>query len=197
MAQLGGHSIFLTAAMCGLGNREASPDIARTISRYVDAIVLRTFQHENVLEFARWSRMPVINGLSDYYHPCQALGDLLTIRECCGKLDGKTLVFVGDGNNVARSLAIACGKLDMRFILSAPPATASTSRFWKCISTHVHGELRRDRRPDRGGRRRRRHLYRCLGEHGPGRRRPSERRKQFRAVPGKRGADEAAPGGVK
>src|SRR5881296_1537482 len=81
MAQLGGEAIFLNGLEVGLGKRESLPDIARTLGEYVDAIVLRTFQHENVVEFARWSAKPVINGLSDYYHPCQALGDLLTVRE--------------------------------------------------------------------------------------------------------------------
>src|SRR5476649_1236883 len=78
MAQLGGQAIFLNGGEVGLGNRESLPDIARTICEFVDAIVLRTFEHENVIEFARWSNKPIINGLSDYYHPCQALGDLLT-----------------------------------------------------------------------------------------------------------------------
>src|SRR5262249_17487957 len=98
------------------------PDIARTLCEYVDAVVLRTFQHENVVEFASSSSKPVINGLSDYYHPCQALGDLLTMSECCDDLQGCTVAFVVDGNNVARSLAIGCGKVGARFILAAPPS---------------------------------------------------------------------------
>src|ERR1700722_6689151 len=96
MAQLGGESVFLNGTEVGLGKRESLPDIARTICEFADAIVLRTFQHENVVEFARWATKPVINGLSDYYHPCQALGDLLTARECFGDLEGRTLTFVGD-----------------------------------------------------------------------------------------------------
>src|SRR6516162_4394460 len=121
ISQLGGEAVFLSQSDSGLGNRESLPDVARTLSQYVDAVVLRTFRHETVEEFARWSACPVINGLSDYYHPCQALGDLLTLVEVCGNdLEGRTLVFVGDGNNVARSLAIACGKIGMHFILSAP-----------------------------------------------------------------------------
>ncbi len=141
MAQLGGEAIFLNGAEVGLGKRESLPDIARTVSEFVDAIVLRTFQHENVIEFARWSSKPVINGLSDYYHPCQALGDLLTVRETCGDLAGKTLTFVGDGNNVARSLAIACGKVGMRFILSAPPGYRFDQPFLEIYQTQVHGAL--------------------------------------------------------
>ena len=120
MAQLGGASVSLTGKDIGLGSRESVPDFARTMSQYVDGVVLRTFSHAIVETFAAHATCPVINGLSDYYHPCQALGDLLTIQEVFGELDGRTVVFVGDGNNVARSLAIGCGKLGLRFILTAP-----------------------------------------------------------------------------
>lgn len=120
MAQLGGASVFLSGNEVGLGTRESVPDFARTLCGYVDAVVLRTFQHGTVEEFARHASVPVINGLSDYHHPCQALGDLLTIKETFGDLAGRTLAFVGDGNNVARSLAICCGKLGVQFTLSAP-----------------------------------------------------------------------------
>ncbi len=141
MAQLGGQAIFLNGSDAGLGKRESLPDIVRTLCEFVDAVVLRTFQHENVTEFARWSSKPVINGLSDYYHPCQALGDLLTIREEFGDFDGRTVVFVGDGNNVARSLAIACGKVGMRFILSAPNGYRFDQPFMETYQSHVKGEL--------------------------------------------------------
>jgi ornithine carbamoyltransferase len=120
MVHLGGASVFLSNNEVGLGQRESLPDVARTVSQFVDAVVLRTFKHDTVVQFAHHATCPVINGLSDYYHPCQALGDLLTMREVCGELLGKTMVFVGDGNNVARSLAIGCGKLGVRFVLSAP-----------------------------------------------------------------------------
>src|ERR1017187_3325104 len=141
MAQLGGQAIFLNGLEVGLGKRETLPDIARTLCEYVDAIVLRTFEHENVVEFARCSTKPVINGLSDYYHPCQALGDLLTMRECCGDLQGKTITFVGDGNNVARSLAIACGKIGVRFILSAPQNYRFDPHFLETYQKEVRGQL--------------------------------------------------------
>jgi ornithine carbamoyltransferase len=120
IAQLGGASIFLPSSETGLGSRESVPDFARTISQYVDAVVLRTFSHQTVETFAAHATCPVINGLSDYYHPCQALGDLLTLREVFPDLAGRTLVFVGDGNNVARSLAVGCAKLGVRFVLAAP-----------------------------------------------------------------------------
>jgi ornithine carbamoyltransferase len=141
MAQLGGQSFFLNGPEIGLGQRESLPDIARTMGEYVDAVVLRTFQHENVVEFARWSQKPVINGLSDYYHPCQALGDLLTVRECFGPLEGRTIVFVGDGNNVARSLAIVCGKVGIRFILAAPSPYRFDPSFLETYRTRVNGQL--------------------------------------------------------
>ena len=130
MAQLGGTAIFLTDIDTGLGKRETLPDIARTVSQFVDAVVLRTYRHETVEQFARWSSCPVINGLSDYAHPCQALGDLLTLSEVSGgKLDGRTVVFVGDGNNVARSLALACGKVGVQFVLSAPDGYGFDAHF--------------------------------------------------------------------
>ena len=120
MVHLGGASVFLSNNEVGLGQRESLPDVARTVSQFVDAVVLRTYQHDTVVQFAHHATCPVINGLSDYYHPCQALGDLLTMRECFRDLADKTMVFVGDGNNVARSLAVGCGKLGIRFVLSAP-----------------------------------------------------------------------------
>src|SRR4029077_6453404 len=109
IAQLGGAAIFMSGSEVGLGSRESVPDFARTVSQYVDAVVLRTFTHETVEAFAAHAACPVINGLSNYYHPCQALADLFTMREIFGKVAGRTLVFVGDGNNVARSVAVACG----------------------------------------------------------------------------------------
>jgi ornithine carbamoyltransferase len=141
MAELGGQAIFLNGTDAGLGKRETLPDIARTLCEYVDAIVLRTFEHENIVEFARCATKPVINGLSDYYHPCQALGDLLTMKEYCGDLKGKTIAFVGDGNNVARSLAIACGKIGVRFILSAPKKYRFDPHFLEIYQIHARGKL--------------------------------------------------------
>jgi len=129
MAQLGGSSTSLSAADGAMGKREPVSDFARTLSSYVDVVVLRTFHHETVEQFTAHSRVPVINGLSDLYHPCQALGDLLTIQEAFGGLAGRTLVFVGDGNNVARSVAIGCGLFGLRFILAAPDGYGFDEQF--------------------------------------------------------------------
>jgi ornithine carbamoyltransferase len=129
MAQLGGTSIFLSSSDGPIGKRESVADFARTLSSYVDACVLRVYSHATIEEFAAHSSVPVINGLSDLCHPCQVLGDLLTIQECFGDFTGRTLVFVGDGNNVARSLAIACGKLGARFVLAAPEGYRFDAQF--------------------------------------------------------------------
>ncbi|HMP58817.1 MAG TPA: ornithine carbamoyltransferase [Gemmatales bacterium] len=120
IAQLGGSSIYLSGAESGMGTRETVADFARVISQYVDALVLRTFQHRLVEEFAAVARCPVINGLSDYYHPCQAVSDFFTLRERFGALAGLTLLFLGDGNNMARSLAIGCALLGLTFLHSGP-----------------------------------------------------------------------------
>jgi ornithine carbamoyltransferase len=142
MAQLGGRSLFLSASDGPLGQRESVPDFARTLSQYVDAVVLRTFRHTTIEEFAAHSAVPVINGLSDLCHPCQVLGDLLTIREVFGDVAGRTLVFVGDGNNVARSLAVACGKLGARFVLASPEGYGFDPQFVQTYRGACHrGEL--------------------------------------------------------
>jgi len=120
MNQLGGHSIYLSQAEVGLGNREAIVDVARVLSRYVDVMAARTFSHATVEGLAEHATVPVINGLSDKEHPCQALGDLLTIYEKKGKLNGLTVTFVGDGNNVASSLLLACALVGMNFQIASP-----------------------------------------------------------------------------
>ncbi|MBI2193155.1 MAG: ornithine carbamoyltransferase [Planctomycetes bacterium] len=118
--QLSGHSIYLDRDSIGLGVRETIKDVARVMSRYVDGIVVRTFEHHVVKDLARYSTVPVINGLSDYLHPCQGLSDLFTIQERFGSLEGLRVAFVGDGNNVARSLATACVKLGVHFAIASP-----------------------------------------------------------------------------
>ncbi|MBT3278136.1 MAG: ornithine carbamoyltransferase [Phycisphaerales bacterium] len=120
MTQLGGATTYLDQSTIGLGKREAIKDVARVLGRMCDGIMARTFSHNSLEILAEYSHVPVINGLTDHSHPCQAMADLVTIREHCGELPGKTLVFVGDGNNVARSLAIGCAKLGMNFKLICP-----------------------------------------------------------------------------
>jgi ornithine carbamoyltransferase len=120
MIQLGGSSLMLRGEEMGWGHREEIKDVARVIASMCDGIMARTFEHEKVLELAKWAKVPVINGLTDYNHPCQAMADVLTIEEHFNKLQGLTMAFVGDGNNVTRSLASAAGKFGMRFILASP-----------------------------------------------------------------------------
>ncbi len=135
--QLGGHSLFMGAGEVQIGKRESVADFARTISRYVDMIVARTFSHAHVEEIAREARCPVINALSDYEHPCQALGDMLTIQEHLGGFDGRKVCFVGDGNNVARSLALICGALDVPFAIAAPEGYGFGKEFLSVLKKYA------------------------------------------------------------
>jgi ornithine carbamoyltransferase len=120
MRQLGGQVIYLSPAEVGLGKRESVPDVARVLARYVDVIAARVFSQESLEELGHYADIPVINALSDKEHPCQALADLLTIYEHKGELKGLTLAFIGDGNNVAASLALACALAGMNFNIAAP-----------------------------------------------------------------------------
>lgn len=120
MHQLGGHSIYLSQSEIGLGSRESIPDVARTLSRYVNIIAARTFSHATVESLAEHATVPVINALSDKEHPCQALADLLTIYEKKAKLQGLTLAYIGDGNNVASSLLLASALVGMNFRIASP-----------------------------------------------------------------------------
>src|SRR3954466_13548481 len=116
MTHLGGTGLLPRREEVGLGTREPLQDVARVLASMCDGIMARTFEHEKVTELAKWSKVPVINGLTDHSHPCQAMADVLTVEEHFGKLDGLTMAFIGDGNNVTRSLASACGKFGMRFV---------------------------------------------------------------------------------
>lgn len=120
MRQMGGYAIYLSHAEVGLGKREPVPDVARVLSRYVDAIAARTFSHETLELLAQYADVPVINALSDLEHPCQALADLLTIYEKKGELEGLTLAYVGDGNNVAHSLMLASALAGIHFRIASP-----------------------------------------------------------------------------
>lgn len=121
MRQLGGQTVYLSSAEVGLGERESVPDIARVLSRYVDVIAARTFSQQTLEVLAGYAEVPVINALSDLEHPCQALADLMTIYEKKGELDGLTLAFIGDGNNVAHSLLLAASLTGMNFRIASPP----------------------------------------------------------------------------
>ncbi len=120
MAQLGGQTIYLAPDDIRLGQREDVKDVARTLSRYLDGIVARTFSHQVVLELARFATVPVINGLSDLLHPCQALSDLYTIEEKRGGFKGVKLAFIGDGNNVCHSLLYGCSKVGLDLTVATP-----------------------------------------------------------------------------
>lgn len=120
MQHLGGTAIYLSPQEVQLGQRESVPDVARVLSRYVDGIMARVFAHGDIEELARHSRVPVINGLSDKYHPCQALADYLTVWDRFGRLEGINLLFVGDGNNVAHSLLIGGAKLGVNVTIACP-----------------------------------------------------------------------------
>lgn len=120
-AHLGGTGLLLRDEEVGLDTREPVKDVARVLAGMCDGIMARTFEHEKILNLRKWSTVPVINGLTDYSHPCQAMADLMTIEEHFVALEGRTVAFIGDGNNVARSLSVACGKFNMRFILASPP----------------------------------------------------------------------------
>ena len=120
MIHLGGQALYLSPDEIKLGTRESVADVARVLSRYVDGIMARVFAHRHIEELAAYSQVPVINGLSDYNHPCQALSDLFTIWEKRGKLKGLKLAYVGDGNNVATSLLFAAARVGMDMALASP-----------------------------------------------------------------------------
>ncbi len=119
MTHIGGHAIYL-AGDVDFGKREPIRDFARVMSEMVDLVMIRAKHHEDVVEFAEYASVPVINGLTDYCHPCQALADIMTLRELIGDTTGKKFAWVGDANNVALSLAFICGKLGMKFSMATP-----------------------------------------------------------------------------
>ncbi len=118
--QLGGHPIYLSDASSQIGRGEPVRDTARVLSRFVDGIMIRTFSHDSVIELAQYASVPVINGLTDLLHPCQALTDIFTIQEKMEVLKGRKLVYVGDGNNMAHSLMFACAKVGMNMVCASP-----------------------------------------------------------------------------
>lgn len=145
MTQLGGTSMFIRGDEVGLNTREPAEDVARVLSRYAQGIMIRTFDHTNVEQLAQYADIPVINGLTDESHPCQALADMLTVHEHFGTTAGLRIVFIGDGNNVSRSLARACILTGSDFVLACPEAYAFTDRdkkefgdFWGHQVQQIH-----------------------------------------------------------
>jgi ornithine carbamoyltransferase len=121
MVHLGGYALYLGPSEVKMGGRESVPDVARVLSGYVDGIMARVFEHDHIMQLATYSSVPVINGLSDYNHPAQALADIFTIWELKGRLEGVKIAYVGDGNNVARSLLFAAMKTGAHFSIASPP----------------------------------------------------------------------------
>ena len=137
MYQLGGNSLYLSPAEINIGVRESIKDVAKTISRYVDGIVLRTFEHKNCLDMAQAATVPVINGLSDFSHPCQGLADVFTIKEKFKDLKKVTLAYIGDGNNVCNSLLFAAAKTGMHINIADGyfPSEQVIKHFRGCSAT--------------------------------------------------------------
>ena len=120
MYQLGGYALFLSSSELQIGRGEPVEDTARVLSRYIDGIMIRTFAQEEVEKLAEYGTIPIINGLTDYCHPCQVLADLMTVREYKNKLDGLKMCYIGDGNNMANSLIVGCLKVGMDVTVACP-----------------------------------------------------------------------------
>ena len=171
VAQLGAHPVVLSSSDLQLGRGETIEDTGRVLSRYVDAIVLRTFEQERLELLAKAASVPVVNSLSDFEHPCQALADLLTVRERLGSLDGRVLTYLGDGNNVAHSLLLAGAKAGMHVRIASPvgfePIPQVVHRA-EAIAAETGGSVADHRRCREGRHRRRRAVHGRVGQHGPG-----------------------------
>lgn len=140
MQHLGGHAIIMGPDEIGLGKRESIADVARVLSGMVQGIMARVFEHDHVCQLAQWATIPVINGLSDDRHPCQAMADVLTIVEHFGYSDGLRLAYIGDGNNVAASLVIACAHFGMHFNIAAPEGYELPDAVVK-IARHINPDI--------------------------------------------------------
>lgn len=144
MYQLGGHALFLSRNDIQLGRGEPLWDTAQVMSRYLDGIMIRTFAHRNVIELARGATVPVINGLTDYAHPCQALADYQTVFEHKGRLEGLKIAYIGDGNNMAHSLMIGAAKLGMTVAVASPKGyepDAETVKLTREVAEQTGGKL--------------------------------------------------------
>jgi len=184
MTDLGGSPIYVKPEdIGGIGKREPVKDIARVLSRYVDGIMARTFEHSTVTELAQNATVPVINALTDWLHPCQAMADVLTIYEHCKDYEGVKIAFIGDGNNVdgnnvARSLAYACSKLHMKMVVASPAGYELDAETIEQVNEKSADSVRQTNDPGAAvldadiiytdTSRCRYHLYRYLGKHGPG-----------------------------
>ena len=165
--QLGGDAIVLSSRDMQLGRGETIADTARVLSRYVDAIMIRTDAHEKLLELAAHATVPIVNGLTDHSHPCQIMADVQTIEEHRGPIAGKTLAWVGDGNNVLTSLVHAAVRLGFALNVATPPELAPAAELLDWAAEH-QGRLRAGHDPVAAVTRRRRGLRRHLGVDGPG-----------------------------
>ena len=165
MVQLGGHAVHLATAESQLGRGEPIADTGAVLSRYVDAIMIRTHSHSRVEELAQAASVPVVNGLTDEHHPCQALADLMVLRERLGDLEGRRLAWVGDGlNNVCHSLLTAAAMVGMEVVVASPDGYAPDPDVVDAAASRGGGR----RRPGRGGRGCPRRRHRHVDEHGPG-----------------------------
>jgi ornithine carbamoyltransferase len=142
--QLGGHALFLSSRDIQIGRGEPIKDTARVLSRYVDGIMIRTFAHADVEELARYASVPVINGLTDLLHPCQVLTDLFTMREALGGWDGKTVAWIGDGNNMANSWLNAAGVLGFELKLACPKGYEPNAEILAFAKAHASVTVTRD-----------------------------------------------------
>ena len=138
MFQLGGQALFFNQNELQLGRGEPLPDTARVMARYVDGIVIRTFAHQLVTDFAQWSDVPIINGLTDFLHPTQVLADLITIKEQKGTLAGLKIAYIGDGNNMAHSLMVGCGKVGMNVAIASPEGYMPDDAITKIAAQAAH-----------------------------------------------------------
>lgn len=170
MTQLGGYPLFLSSADIQLGRGESIYDTANVLSRYLDGIMIRTYAHSDVLDLAKYSTIPIINGLTDLLHPCQVLADLQTTYEHKGKLEGLKLAYLGDGNNMAHSLLYGCAKVGMDVAVATPDG-------YKCdaqVVENAKADAKQSgsggldyNRPGGGNCKRRCSVHRYVGEHGP------------------------------
>ncbi len=147
MTQLGGSSMFIRGDEVGLNTREPVEDVARVLSRYAQGIMIRTFDHQDVQQLAKYADIPVINGLTDESHPCQALADMLTVQEHFGTTAGLRIVFIGDANNVSRSLARACVLTGSEFVLACPESYAFTDNDKKDFGSSWGKQVRQSHDP--------------------------------------------------